>query len=540
MIPAAIPAFSLLCLANANAQSSPLVSSAGTSAVINGWYLQSTNAVTKDLVSLSNPGADVSSWHQVSSHATIMVFSLILLLAHQNQVELMVAIQAGLIENNVYDDTTLFFSDNMETAVDGSQFSVPWLYRREFTLNPQSNQRFYLQTNGITSKADIYFNGKVLASKDLQKGAYGGLKYDITSYAKKGQNGLLIAAWPTDYLLDFAIGFVDWNPYPADNGSGVWRDVSISQTGPVSMLTPRVTTDYTGKSTNLVAITVRVIVQNNGASTVQGTISGTIKEQEGVLPLPLLASYSLKAGEAKTITLTGHILNPKIWWPKHWGEQPLYTLDLAAYVGLSLSDKAERNFGIRHITSTLNEHNATAFTVNGHPFQVSGAGYTPDMFLRFDEDKLTAQIGYVLDMGLNTIRLEGKQEHPFLYDLADRMGLMIMPGWECCDKWEGWSYNDEVDPITLWTDPDYDTAAKQIYHETTMMQGHPSVLAFLVGSYFWPDDKAAPIYVNTLHELDWDVPIIASAAMRGHPAILPPSGLKMGMPVVTSLYLVLC
>ena len=24
------------------------------------------------------------------------------------------------------------------------------------------------------------------------------------------------------------------------------------------------------------------------------------------------------------------------------------------------------------------------------------------------------------------------------YDIADRIGLMVMPGWECCDKWEAW------------------------------------------------------------------------------------------------------
>ena len=52
-------------------------------------------------------------------------------------------------------------------------------------------------------------------------------------------------------------------------------------------------------------------------------------------------------------------------------------------------------------------------------------------------------------MGLNTVRLEGKQEHPFLFDLADELGIMILAGWECCDKWEGWSYNDEVSAFPM-------------------------------------------------------------------------------------------
>jgi exo-1,4-beta-D-glucosaminidase len=60
-----------------------------------------------------------------------------------------------------------------------------------------------------------------------------------------------------------------------------------------------------------------------------------------------------------------------------------------------------------------------------------------------------------------------------------------------------------------------------------MLQTHPSILAFLVGSDFWPDDKAAAIYVEALDDYDWQNPIICSAAKLGFPEILGPSGMKM-------------
>ncbi len=60
------------------------------------------------------------------------------------------------------------------------------------------------------------------------------------------------------------------------------------------------------------------------------------------------------------------------------------------------------------------------------------------------------------------------------------------------DKWEAWSYN-----------------------------------AFLVGSDYWPDKEAAAIYVDALDDLDWQNPIVASAAKRGWPKILGPGGMKM-------------
>jgi exo-1,4-beta-D-glucosaminidase len=438
-------------------------------------------------------------------------------------------LQAGLLENNVYNDETLFFSENLKTMVDHSQFTVPWWYREELTFSPQAGQRYFLQTNGITSKADLYVNGVTIASKTTLKGAYGGQKFDITDHVTQGKNVILIRAYPTTYLGDFALGFVDWNPYPADNGTGVWREVTVSQTGAVSLLKPRVITDYTGKTTSKVTATIKVSVRNSGSKANAGTLNGTIKDDCGGKPIPVSAIYSLKAGEVADISLTASIDEPKIWWPKLWGAQPLYTLDLAAYIGRELSDKAaRRTFGIRHVSKTLNSYNDTAFQVNGQYFQVLGAGYGPDVFLRLDEANLAAKFSYVLDQGLNTIRLEGKQEQPILYDLADRMGLMILAGWECCDKWEGWTYNDEVDGLQVWVDDDYDTAEKQMDHEAYMMQGHASMLAFLVGSDFYPDDRATKIYVDKLTELNWDVPIIASAGKLGFPELLGSGGMKMG------------
>lgn len=390
-------------------------------------------------------------------------------------------LQAGLLENNVYNDKILFFSDNLKQMINQSEFTVPWLYREELVFNPKYDQHYFLQTNGITSKADLYVNGVQIASKSTLRGAYGGRKFDITKQLTNGKNTVLIRAYPTSYLADFALGFVDWNPYPADNGTGIWREVTVSQTGTVSMLKPRVITDYTGKAASKVTATVKVDVRNSGLKTVQGKLKGVIKE--GSSSFPLSADYTLNVGEVKTISLTAIITQPKIWWPKLWGGQPLYTLDLAAYIGSELSDQAaQRTFGIRHVTKTLNKFNDTAFSVNGNYFQVLGGGYAPDMFLRFDEAKLTAQFTYMLDMGMNTVRLEGKQEQPELYDLADRMGLMILAGWECCDKWEGWTYNDEVDGLQVWVNDDYDTAEKQMDHEAYMMQGHAAMLGFLVGS----------------------------------------------------------
>lgn len=402
-------------------QAEALVSLPGDKSIIPGWNLQSSTKVSADMASLSQPGVNVSSWYRVSSRGTVM---------------------AGLIENGVYDETRLFYSDNMETLEKESTFLSPWLYREEFMVQPSPASYYTLKTHGITSKADIYVNGVQVATTEQQQGSYGGHQYDLTKNITSGLNCILIKAYPTNYLRDFAMGFVDWNPYPADNSTGVWRNVEIVQTGAVSMSPLRILTDFHAQGIkSIVDITIKTDLMNRAPHPVtvalNGSIMGPIRAEE----VPVSGTFNLKPGEKKTVAIKSYLKDPQVWWPASWGEQVLYKVSLDAMiqdVKLHLSDTSSRQFGVRHVSSYVNHHNDTAFQVNGRQFQVLGAGYAPDMFMRFDVERVRVFFQYMLDMGLNTVRLEGNQEHPELYDLADEMGLMVLAGWECCDKWEGW------------------------------------------------------------------------------------------------------
>ncbi len=65
---------------------------------------------------------------------------------------------------------------------------------------------------------------------------------------------------------------------------------------------------------------------------------------------------------------------------------------------------------------------------------------------RVDASGCEAELRYVREMGLNTIRLEGKLESDEFYDLADRVrASCVMPGWCCCDQWELWDKWDAED-----------------------------------------------------------------------------------------------
>lgn len=477
---------------------------------IPSWSVTPSSKVGNNVIELSLPGVDTSSWYTIGSKGTLM---------------------STLLQNKVHTENDLFYSTNLQ-KVGSSQFREPWYYRNEGGLGPVNGREYFytLKTNGISSRADIWLNGKVVADKETQAGAYVGLEYDVTDQIKfEGANVLLVKVYPTDYNRDFALGFVDWNPYPPDNGTGIWRDIELKRTGQVRLSSLRVTTSAALDGGINIFLDVTNLSKNASAT---GYIDCAVFDPNGRKTNAPKSGFDLGSGESSKIEVKAKVNNPELWWPRQWGKQPLYNVQCNASTAAGgLTDASPRTkFGIRTVTSTLDTtHNDTTFFVNGERFQVIGGGYTSDIFLRFDEQKLRSQFQYVLDMGLNTVRLEGKQEHPFLYDLADEMGIMLIAGWECCDKWEGWSYNDEGSG-EKWTPADYAIANHSMRHEAALMQTHPSVLGFLIGSDFWPDDRATSLYVEALKAYDWDTPILSSASQRGAPAQIGNGGMKMEGP----------
>lgn len=182
------------------------------------------------------------------------------------------------------------------------------------------------------------------------------------------------------------------------------------------------------------SVSLRATAKNLENKKVKVSATAVISEPGNGAKFTVKQTVTLGPHESRTIEFNQTFDDPKIWWPKLWGEQPLYSARVSIAAGSGVSDTAKSSFGLRTVTSKVNEDDDIVFTVNGHPFQVIGGGYSADMFLRFDTERFEAIVKYMLDMGLNTLRLEGKNEQPELYEIADKYGLMVIAGWECCNK----------------------------------------------------------------------------------------------------------
>jgi exo-1,4-beta-D-glucosaminidase len=200
-------------------------------------------------------------------------------------------------------------------------------------------------------------------------------------------------------------------------------------------------------------------------------------------------------------------------------------MQMNAAVDGAISDRAGTTFGIRSITSHLTSQGYRQFVINGKPILIRGAGWSPDMFLRDDPERMETEFSYIQNLGLNAIRTEGKLEGERFYDLADRDGIMILAGWECCDKWEA-AAGTGGEP---WNASDEKVAAASMASEARLLRNHPSVIGFLIGSDHAPPPSVAKMYVDTLHAEDWELPIVAAADDKAT-AVTGPSGMKMTGP----------
>ena len=390
-----------------------------------GWQIRSSATVGAPGRVVSEPGYPTAGWLPISQPETLM---------------------AGLLENGRYPG--VFYSSRLK-QVPVRQFRVPWWYRDAFVLHPVAGQHTFLRMRGVLSRADLWVNGRRLASSSLLQGAYSELELDLTGLVRDGANALALKVQPNDTGKggSLTLDMVDWSPAAPDGNTGLQLAPQLEQDGPVSLRDVHVV-EHNARDLASSNLVIRAALRNNTDGPLSVRLQGAIDGASGLVEVD--RSVRVAAGATRHVSFGRaqipalHLRHPAIWWPYQMGAQPLYQLTLSALVDGATSDSATDAFGIRTVTSrltparpgTYGSSGYRQFLINGRPFVVRGAGWSQDMFLRYSPAGIADQLAYVKDLGLNAIRFEGNLPPEDMFEQLDRAGILALPGWQCCNRWE--------------------------------------------------------------------------------------------------------
>jgi exo-1,4-beta-D-glucosaminidase len=478
------------------------------------WTLQSSTKVEAKGEVVSTPSFVPQGWHEATVPTTVV---------------------SALVKDKTLPDP--FFAMNLRqfpgvtypiggnfsniTMQPDSPFAVSWWYRKQFAAPAfYAGKTAWLDFEGINYRANVWLNGKQIANSNDVAGAWRTYEFNVTEALKPGAENVLAVQVFAPTENDLAITFVDWNPAPPDKNMGLWREVYLTTSGPVALRYPTVVSKLNLPANDSAQLTVTAQLKNGTNQPVKGKLIGQIGS------VSFDQEVELAANENRDVTFTPDhfpqliFSNPRLWWPAQMGKPNLYSLGMHFEVGGVTSERSITQFGIRQVTSEVNATGGRAFHINGKNILIRGGGWTTDMMLRENTRRLWDEFRYIRDMGLNTVRLEGKLETQYFFDIADHEGILVMAGWCCCDFWERWP---------RWKPQDYEIARQSLRDQIYRLRSHPSLILWLNGSDNPPPPDVEKMYLDIENQLLWPNPVVSSATGKAT-TITGDSGVKMTGP----------
>src|SRR5580700_1072925 len=478
------------------------------------WTLQSSAKVEAKGETISTPAFAPTGWHE----ATVPTAVVAALVKDKTLPDPFFATNLRQFPGVTYPIGGNFSNIPMQTD---SPYAVSWWYRKQFDAPAAyAGKTVWLNFKGINYRANLWLNGKQIANSDSIAGAWRTYEFNVTDAVKPGAENVLAVQVFAPTESDLAITFVDWNPAPPDKNMGLWREVYLTSSGPVALRYPTVVSKVSMPANESAQLTVTAQLKNGTDNPVKGKLKGQIEA------IKFEQDVELEPNQSKDVIFTPDkfqqliFTSPRLWWPIQMGKPNLYPLHMEFEVDGVVSDHSSTEFGIREITSDFNSVGGRAFHINGKNILIRGGGWTPDLMLRENSRRLHDEFRYVRDIGLNTIRLEGKLETPEFFDLADHQGILVMAGWCCCDFWERWP---------RWQPKDFEIAKQSLRDQIYRLRSHPSIVMWLNGSDNPPPPDVEQMYLDVEKDLFWPNPVVSSATGK-KTSVTGDSGVKMSGP----------
>jgi len=436
MFPGPVPPVKLKRIPKLSERPAPQPNADGSLLLNRGWEMAEATTVTATPEKIASPGFDTTSWYDATVPGTALT---------------------TLVQQGVYPEPT----HALNNVLIPDLATKSWWYRVEFPTSATWDKRnVELLFNGINYHAEVWLNGRSLG--DIT-GAFIRGRFNIAPLlSAKGNNVLAVRVWPqphytqgtgessvkfgpgsngSDGMLDGPTFFCtegwDWIPTIRDRCTGVWQDVIVRPTGPVTINDPQIVTrlpklpDVSEAEVTLEA-DLHNLTEQPQSVTVEATLQKARVSQK--LTLNPRETRSVKFTPAQFPALT--LKNPQLWWPNGYGEPTLQDLSFRVIDASGVeSSQLNKKVGLRQLDYDYlpkkgkpEVHDGPFYIkVNGQRIFVRGGNWGLDEALkRSSTARLEPAFRLEREAGLNMIRnWTGQNTQENFYELADQYGLLV-------------------------------------------------------------------------------------------------------------------
>ncbi|MFF3848785.1 glycoside hydrolase family 2 protein [Streptomyces sp. NPDC002328] len=314
---------------------------------------------------------------------------------------------------------------------------VAWVGRREWTYETRlpeagsGHEQTDLVFDGLDTAAEILVDGRLVGAVRNMHRSH---RFDVTglsgplavrfrsAYAEaeavRGRLGERPGAYaePYQYVRKMACSFGwDWGPTLVT--AGIWRPVRLERwsTARIARVRPLVTVE---QGTGVVELHVEVErTRVEAALTLEARVGDRRTRAE-------------VAGTGGVVRV--EVPDAELWWPRGYGEQPLYEVELTLSHGNSPLDAWSRRIGFRTVgLDTSADAHGTGFTlvVNGERLFARGVNWIPDDAFpsRITRERYRERLRQAADAGVDLVRVWGGgiYESEDFYDACDESGLLV-------------------------------------------------------------------------------------------------------------------
>ena len=355
---------------------------------------------------------------------------------------------------------------NARDGQDGGSdyYRGPGFYRRHFSINTsEAGRQLFIHFNGVNTVADVWVNGVYLGQ---HRGGFGMFRFEMTSAVRVGGDNVLAVRVSNAPFPDLAPLTADFTFF-----GGIYRGVHVLTVDPVHVLmsnyaSPGIFLTPSNVTATSATLTIRGDVYNGDTSAQDIEIQTTVVGVDQSVLTVLNTALHAEAHSSVSFSAQTSVSNPHLWQGRV--DPYVYKTYTVVSTGGQARDIIVQPLGFRSFRVDAEQ----GFFLNEKYLDLHGVSRHQDLLdhgwaTSWDDDD--RDFSLISEIGATAVRLAHYQYNQHVYDLTDKLGLVV------------WAEIPNIDSVHAT--PEYlATSQDQLLELIRQNYNHPSIVFWSVGN----------------------------------------------------------